>query len=202
MREEHSHLEDELRRRFGPLLIGPIRCSRGVALGAVERDTSRCCYSPGDDLADHPGLKERAPAVWRWARRKQDAPWVRGRLGQLFGIPWPPADQQGEKCCFWQELAAAYHGGGGSLAGVIFLCCDYYGSSGVMFEEQRPRRAPAISEGDQRRVATALWELLLEEPGDVPEYTDRMYHSGAGVWVEFGIRRGRPFMREVEPPQE
>jgi hypothetical protein len=200
MHAEHAHLEDELRRQYGPLLIGPVHCRGGVALGAVVRDTSQRCYSPGGDFADHPGLKKRAPDIWRWAQRKHDAPWVRGRLERLFHISSQPAEQQGEKCCFWHELAAVYTGPSGPLVGVVFLCCDYYGSSEVMFEQERPRRAPAIGEEDQRRVAGALWELLLEEPGDVPEYTDRMYHSGAGVWLEFGIRRGWPFMKEVGPP--
>jgi hypothetical protein len=198
MGKKQTAVDEMMRARYGPILIGPVHCRDDVALAAVSRDTSERSYTPGGHLVDHVDLKKRAPAVWGWARRKEDAPWVRGRLERVFGVSALPADEQGEKSCFCHELAVVYSEKGGGLASVVMLCCDYYGSSGVMFEDERSTRAPAISAEDQRRVAAALWELLLEEPGDVPEYSDKMYHSGAGIWVKFGIRQGKPFMIEVD----
>jgi hypothetical protein len=189
---------DELRRRYADILIGPVRARHGVALAAVAPLKTDGCgsFRHGAAFADHPWLKELAPQVWRWARRQQDAPWVRGRLERLFRVPAAAAADQGEKCCFNHYLAAAVPNDDGSFTTVVFICCDYYGASEILFEEPAPHAEPRIAPDVRRRLAAALWDLVLEDPADVPEYTDRLCHAGAGVWIRFGIRRGRPFMIE------
>jgi hypothetical protein len=74
---------------------------------------------------------------------------------------------------------------------VPFECSDYYGESGLTFSSVK-----APDEAIQRAIAEAFWGLLLSAPTDLSDYEDRLYHSGAGVWLLFGVESGEPFMRE------
>jgi hypothetical protein len=193
-----SNAAEELSRRYSSILAGPIHPRDDIAFAIVAPTKTPGCggFRHGSSLANHPGLKEAAPNVWRWARREQDAPWVRARLERLFQMPSTPAGDQGEKCCFNTYVAAVIPNTDGTFEGIIFICCDYYGASEIMFEEPAPHQEPLISPLLRRRLAASLWDLLLDDVNDVQDYADRMYHSGAGVWIRFGIRRGRPFMIE------
>lgn len=118
-----------------------------------------------------------------------DAPWVFGRLMRLFATQQIPEEERDEKSCFFASFVAVLHNNA-NLA-VPFECSDYYGRSALTFSTDDPP-----SEEVQKAIAERFWGLLLADPTGVADYEDRMYHSGAGVWIRFGIEDGKPFMVE------
>lgn len=120
-----------------------------------------------------------------------DGSWVRGRIDRVFHAPSPNAEHLGEKSGLAQEFVAEVPAESDSPLGVPFGCCDHYLRTGLTFSGQE---APEVCD----RVASAFWELLLAEPHNLPDYQDKLFHSGAGYWLAFGIRNGRPFMEEHE----
>lgn len=118
-----------------------------------------------------------------------DAPWVLGRLMRLFGTEPVSEEDRPEKSCFFASFLAVLHKKG-NLA-VPFECSDYYGRSGLTFSTDDPP-----DHDIQETIANGFWDLLLMDPTDVADYEDRMNHSGAGVWIRFGVENGEPFMNE------
>lgn len=118
-----------------------------------------------------------------------DAPWVLGRLMRLFGTQRIPEEDRAEKSCFSASFLAVLHGRD-NLA-LPFECSDYYGKSTLTFSTDDPP-----DKDTQETIAKTFWGLLLTDPSELEDYEDRMYHSGAGVWIRFGIENGEPFMIE------
>jgi len=119
----------------------------------------------------------------------EDAPWVLGRLRRLFGTQQIPEEERPEKSFFYASFLAVFHSD--DHLAIPFECRDYYGKSALTFSTDDP---PA--EEIQERIAKDFWGLLLEEPTELEDYEDKMYHSGAGVWIHFGVKDGEPFMIE------
>ncbi len=120
-----------------------------------------------------------------------DAPWVLGRLMRLFATQQIPEEDRGEKTCFYSSFLAVLHNNG-NLA-VPFECSDYYGRTALTFSTD-----DSPDEEVRKAIANSFWALLLADPTNVEDYKDKMYHSGAGVWISFGIENGEPFMTESD----
>jgi len=118
-----------------------------------------------------------------------DAPWVMGRLMRLFGTQQIPEEDRGEKACFYASFLAVLPERD-NLA-IPFECSDHYAKTALTFSTDDPPEKEL-----QEAIAKNFWGLLLAEPTDVEDYEDRMYHSGAGIWIRFGIEDGEPFMIE------
>jgi hypothetical protein len=50
----------------------------------------------------------------------------------------------------------------------------------------------------QRNIAKAFWSLLLQEPDDLSDFEEKVYHDGAGIWMRFACRNGEPCYEESE----
>jgi hypothetical protein len=135
--------------------------------------------------------KQRLPVEVRaLIRLREDAPWACGRIQYLFSLPQVPEEDRGEKCCMAFEFLAALEVDG-KLTGVPFWCSDYYGRSVLIFSGAAP------PEDVINTIAAAFWGILIENPTELIDYTDRFSHLGGGFDVEFGVEDGEPFMREV-----
>ena len=122
----------------------------------------------------------------------EEAPWVLGRLMRLFATPLIPDDERGEKTCFNASFLAVLHRHE-NLA-IPFECSDLYGQSSLIFSTDDPPELEI-----QSTIAMRFWQLLLADPTNVADYQGRMYHSGDGVWITFGIKNGESFMIEDNP---
>jgi hypothetical protein len=167
---------------------GPSRRHNNVTFVPARITLNGDWFESAFDLADW--MKDAPTGAAAIVRPGDDAPWVLGRLMRLFATQPGPEDERPEKSCFFASFLAVLHGNG-NLA-VPFECSDYYGKSALTFSTDDPP-APEI----QEHIARAFWDLLLSEPTDVADYENKMYHSGAGVWIRFGIEDGEPFMIEV-----
>src|SRR5690606_12521782 len=107
----------------------------------------------------------------------------------IFAAQQVPEAERGEKSCFYASFLAILHEND-NLA-VPFECSDYYARSALTFSTLDPP-----DEEIQKTIADAFWGLLLADPTDVADCQNKLYHSGAGVWIKFGIEHGEPFMRE------
>jgi hypothetical protein len=134
-----------------------------------------------DSLADVP------PATIAAIRPGEDAPWVLGRLIHLFGTELVSDENRGDKSCFYAEFLAVYLADE-NLA-IPFSCDDYYGKTAITFSSDDPP-----PENTQQQIVSAFWGLLLSAPTDIADHNGRMFHSGGGDWIDFGVSHGEPFM--------
>lgn len=131
---------------------------------------------PGMDNIVHPG---------------NDAPWVLGRLMSLFHAAPSSPEFRPEKSCFRESFVAVLHSYDNLT--VPFVCTDYYCKSSLIFSaDDQPD--PSI----QELIAIRFWSLLFSDAPDVVDYESRMFHSGACIWIRFGIDDGEPFIRREE----
>lgn len=125
------------------------------------------------------------PAVLRRAiAEKYDAAWVRARLPRVFGYSVENAET--EKALLFETFVAVR-----GEAAFVFQACDYYGRTDLTF-------ADSVDEDTKNAIATAFWGLLLAEPNDLEDFAARVYHPGAGCWLEFACDRGEVSLRETE----
>lgn len=117
-----------------------------------------------------------------------DAPWVLGRLMAIFNVTPSSPELRPEKSCFRESFIAVLHAHE-NLA-IPFLCIDYYCKSSLSFSEEDPP-PPEV----QELIAKHFWRMLFSDAANVADYESRMFHSGAGIWVRFGIENGEPFIR-------
>ena len=117
-----------------------------------------------------------------------DAPWALGRLTMLFGTTPSSPEFRPEKSCFHESFVAVLH----SLDNLTipFHCTDYYCKSSLIFSDDDPP-----DQSIQQLIATRFWALLFSDIEDVADYESRMFHSGACIWIRFGIDGGEPFIR-------
>lgn len=120
-----------------------------------------------------------------------DAPWVLGRLMYLFGTDLCAEEFRPEKACFSESFIAVLHSR--ENLSIPFTCTDYYCKSSLMFSSEDP---PA--DELQQEIAGSFWSLLLSAPTDVVDYESRMFHSGACIWIRFGVESGESFLTETD----
>ncbi len=180
--------------RYGELdeLQGPPRKWKGITIAAALVRLKGRWLSRSHTLAEHVGMRNISPIVRPMLLNGDDAPWVRGRVERLFLAPSVGEEDRIEKSAIEVGFVASVPRSDGTLVGVPFFCNDYYLRTGLTFSEDLDPPPKELAD----RVAEAFWELLLREPNDLHEYQDFMYHSGAGVWIVFGVQSGRPFFTE------
>ncbi len=76
-----------------------------------------------------------------------------------------------------------------AILAVPFRCTTHYGRSCLGFSDETPDELAD-------KISGVFWSLLLEEPHDLADYDDSMFHAGIGVWIDYGVSLGRPYMDE------
>jgi hypothetical protein len=105
------------------------------------------------------------------------AAWVRGRLPIVFGHE--PAPPEVEKTLLHETFAAARGG-----EAFVFHCADHYGRTALLFSDDGP------AEPTKDAIAAAFWRVLLKDPEDLANFRLRVFHPGAGVWLEYACEQG------------
>lgn len=84
-----------------------------------------------------------------------------------------------------------------SNVAVPFDCSDHYGRTSLLFssDDEPPSELRA-------EIADAFYGLMLHEPESVADYENRLFHSGAGFWIDFGISHGEPYFDERYDPED
>jgi hypothetical protein len=137
-------------------------------------------------LCEH--FADGVPPVLRHAVNQGiDAAWVRARIPECFGFTPEPAEI--EKSLLYIGFAAV---GQDRSVCYPFLCTDQYGKSALMFSDKGPE------EDVKRTIADAFWKALVQDPDDLADFEERVYHPGAMVWLNFGCRSGRVYCDESE----
>jgi hypothetical protein len=183
---------DSIKVRFGQLedVVGPARRHGDIAIVPARVRLTGNMLTNGPHLQEYLAALKLPADVNALIHPGDDAPWVCGRVQLVFSLPQLPEEERAEKSCMGFSFLAALQDDG-QLVGIPFECTDYYGRSLLMFSGDAPPQ-PLID-----RIANAFWQILLDQPLDLPEYADHFYHLGAGVEVRFGVRDGEPFMEEV-----
>lgn len=169
-------------KQYEDITFVPARITLNFNSSGLPRETSIALQ---DSLADAPA------ATKAIVHLGEDAPWVLGRLIRLFGTEQIPEEDRGEKSCFYAAFLAVLHSQ--DYLAIPFEVSDHYGRSRLTFSTED---APDAEK--EEYIAKTFWKLLLSEPTDLAEYNDKMYHSGAGIWIRFGVEDGEPFMVEEE----
>lgn len=129
----------------------------------------------------------------RIVRADQSAAWVLGRLMYLFDTPNSSSDQRIEKSCFCASFIAFFPELDNKA--IPFCISDLYGSTYFYFSSDD---APPLEL--RRSVADQFYALLLDDPTSVLDYKNKVYHSGLGSWIDFGVSCGEPYM-DLRNPQ-
>jgi len=136
-------------------------------------------------LADHVDAT-RAPRSLRLALTNgYDAAWVRARLARAFAYTPTPPDAEKTLLC---EAVAGVRGD----EGFLFHCGDHYGKTALQFSGLGP------DEPTKGAIAAAFWSVLLRAPDDLADFRRRVFHPGAGVWLEYACVDGEVSCRERE----
>jgi hypothetical protein len=150
-------------------------------IGALEGNT----FSASHRLIDHVDVAQ-APAVLRSALAGGwDAAWVRARIARAFA--YEPAVTEVEKSLLFECFVASREDDA-----FLFECVDYYGRTGLLFSPNGPERAI------QDAIANAFWIILLREPNDLADFEARVFHPGAGVWLDYACKHGELSLEERE----
>lgn len=135
-------------------------------------------------LGDH--MSGREPPVLRHpVENSFDAAWVRARIPGTFGFT--PEKAEAEKALLDVGFVAVPEG---EVVCYPFVCTDHYGRTGLMFSDDGP------DEAIKRSIAAGFWGLLAQEPEDVADFDERVYHPGAGVWLNYGCQDGHVYCDE------
>jgi hypothetical protein len=114
-----------------------------------------------------------------------DAAWVRARLPSLFGFT--PELAEVEKSLLYAGFVAVPEGESFCYP---FISTDHYGRSALMFSDAGPGDAV------KRSIADAFWDALALDAEDLTDFAERVYHTGAMVWLDFGCESGRLYCEE------
>jgi hypothetical protein len=130
--------------------------------------------------------QRKLPAI---VRGDENAAWFLGRLMYLFNTENVAEDERMEKTCFDVSFVAILSDA--SNIAVPFDCSDHYGRTSLMFssDDEPPLEL-------RSRIADAFYGLMLDEPDSLTDYDNRLFHSGAGFWIEFGVSHGEPYFDE------
>jgi hypothetical protein len=188
----HTMNPDSIKVRFGELedVVGQARRHDEIAIVPARVRLTGSMLTNGPHFEEYLAALKLAADVKALIHPGEDAPWVCGRVQRVFSLPQLPEEERAEKSCMGFSFLAALQEDG-QFVGIPFECRDYYGRSLLMFSGDAPPK-PLMD-----RISNAFWQILLEQPQDLPEYADHYYHTGAGVEVRFGVRDGEPFMQEV-----
>ena len=74
---------------------------------------------------------------------------------------------------------------------VPFDCSDHYGRTSLIFSSDD---APPLELRGE--IANAFYGLMLDEPDALADYDNRLYHSGGGFSIDFGVSQGEPYFEE------
>lgn len=183
---------DSIKIRFGELddVIGPARRHEDISIVPARVQLNGSMLTNGRHFDEYLAAHKLPLDVKALIRPGEDAPWVCGRVQRVFSLPQLPEEERAEKSCMGFGFLAALQENG-QLIGIPFECTDYYGRSLLVFSGDSPPQSLID------RITNSFWQLMLEAPQDLPEYSDQYYHTGAGVEVRFGVRDGEPFMEEV-----
>jgi hypothetical protein len=116
-----------------------------------------------------------------------DAAWVRARIPNVFGFTPEPAEI--EKSLLYSGFVAVTED---RSVCYPFLCTDHYGRAALMFSNDGPEEAV------KRAIADAFWGALAQDPGDLADFEERVYHPGAMMWLNYGCQSGRVYCDESE----
>lgn len=132
------------------------------------------------------GQDRKLPAI---VRGDENAVWFLGRLMYLFNTANAAEDERMEKTCFDVSFVAVLHNE--SNIAVPFDCSDRSGRTSLMFssDDEPPLKL-------RTEIANAFYGLMLDEPNSLTDYDNRLFHSGAGCWIEFGVCQGEPYFDE------
>lgn len=175
-------------------LQGPPRTWEGISIAAATVELLGSSFSFSHNLADYLKAKKPSPDLRNLLLDGSDGSWVRGRIERVFLVQSPEEEDRGEKSGLYSSFIAVCPQADGTMLGIPFECTDYYLRTTLMFSEQEDPPPSALTD----RIGEAFWSLLLADPHDLPEYRDTMYHSGAGIWMLFGIEDGQPFVEEQD----
>jgi hypothetical protein len=150
----------------------------------VELDGSS--FSLDYPLSDQPG-DLLPPALRLPVSQGIDAAWVRARIPNVFGFTPEPAEI--EKSLLYSGFVAVTKD---QSVCYPFLCTDHYGRAALMFSNDGPEEAV------KRAIADAFWGGLAQDPGDLMDFEERVYHPGAMVWLNYGCQSGRVYCDESE----
>jgi hypothetical protein len=180
-------------------VLGPVRTRDGVSIAAASvvlrfDHSSRVSDAAFQEFAEYavahdPGDDEVRALVAQGCA----APWVRGRVERLFFSEPVFEPDRREKSSLYASFVAVISSDG-VMIGVPFECTDYYFKASLTFSTGADEPAREVRE----RIAVAFWGMLLDDPWDVSDYSDRMVHGGAGVTYAYGIHDGAVFVREIE----
>ena len=150
----------------------------------VELDGT--AFGLGDRLHDH--VTDRGHPAFRLSLEHGfDAAWVRAQIPNTFGFT--PERAEVEKAVLDIGFVAVPEG---EAVCYPFVCTDHYGRTGLMFSEGGPEEAI------KRSIAAAFWGLLAQEPEDLTDFDERVYHPGAGVWLNYGCKDGHVYCDETD----
>jgi hypothetical protein len=172
-------------------LTGPPQRHGDMTFAPAEIRLHGSMFDLTHSLEDHLKRMDVSPETKTLVRPGEDAVWVRGRAQQLFMIPNTTEEDRGEKAFFFASFLALIEGEDDRYVGIPFECSDYYGRSELIFSSED---SPPLEVQD--RIANAFWSLLLSEPDAIADYRDSVLHHGAGVWLDFGVQDGEPFLEE------
>jgi hypothetical protein len=110
----------------------------------------------------------RLPAI---IRGDENAAWFLGRLMYLFNTANIAEDERMEKTCFDVSFVAVLHNA--SNVTVPFDCSDHYGRTSLRFssDDEPPLEL-------RTQIANAFYRLMLDEPGSLKDYDNRLFHQG------------------------
>lgn len=137
-------------------------------------------------LRDHPGAMT-SIALRPMIKELYEAAWVYARIPRVFGFMPEPSEI--EKSLLDVGFVAVSVEG---RVGYPFVCSDHYGKAGLMFSDDGP------SAETQRAVAASFWDLLMRDIDDLADFEERVYHPGAGVWMDYGCKYGHVYCEVSE----
>lgn len=112
-----------------------------------------------------------------------EAAWVRARIPRVFG--YTPAPSEVEKSLIHETFTATRDG-----VTCSFTCIDHYGKAGL--------ELGALDAATKASIAEAFWTLLLADPTDLADFRTRVFHDGAGIWLEYFCEAGTVGCDEFE----
>src|SRR5262249_55931887 len=123
-------------------------------------------------LSDHVDVADTPAALRRALASGWDAAWVRARLPRAFA--YEPAVPEVEKALLSECFVASV----GDDA-FLFECSDHYGRTGLFFSPEGPDDAARDA------IARAFWHVFLRDPDNLADFEARVFHPGAGVWLDY-----------------
>ena len=176
--------------RHGELIdvIGsPVRFSDVTFVPALTElvGTSFSCQFDFTEWAQQ--KKRTLPSI---VRGDHNAPWFLGRMMHLFNTENVGEEDRMEKSCFNVSLIAILHNA--SNVAVPFDCCDHYARTALMFSSDDEPPLTVRSS-----IADAFYSLMLDDPCGLTDYDNRLFHSGVGIWMDYGVSHGEPYFNEA-----